>query len=296
MLFMKYFKLDPVNLMDILTQSLWLNNNVITNKELLYWKTWEGQGISQLKDILNNHNLYLTHEELKNKYNIRTTFLDTLNIQNSIPTDWIKQIKNSSIKVSKEPNNLIFINNRLVDLEKCKCNEFYWHILNLNIKTPRAVYQWQKIFQPLENVDSDFWKSIYKMPFKTVRDTQIQSFQFRIIHRTIACNEWLNNLTIKSTNKCNFCEHKDSIIHFFINCEKTNQFWKTWALWWKRLTGFDITIDNCILECIIFGFPGSSQNIKLINYCILYAKYFIYKNKMNGIENIGFLGYLSYLK
>ncbi len=146
MLFMKYFKLDPVNLMDILTQSLRLNNNVTTNKELLYWKTWEDEGIAQLKDILNNHNLYLTHEELKNKYNIRTTFLDTLNIQNSIPTDWIKQIKNSSIKVSKEHNNLIFINNRLVDLEKCKCNELYWHILNLNIKTPRAVYQWHKIF------------------------------------------------------------------------------------------------------------------------------------------------------
>ncbi len=35
-------------------------------------------------------------------------------------------------------------------------------------------------------------------------------------------------------------------------------------------------IQNCdhfILECIIFGFPGSSQNSKLINYCILYAKY-----------------------
>ncbi len=53
------------------------------------------------------------------------------------------------------------------------------------------------------------------MPFKT-RDTQIQSFQFRIIHRTTTCNEWLNNLTIKTTNKCNFYEHTDSIIPFFI--------------------------------------------------------------------------------
>ncbi len=68
----------------------------------------------------------------------------------------------------------------------------------------------------------------YEMPFKTTVDTQSKSFQFRLIHRTIACNEWLNNLTIKSTNKCNVCEHTDSIIHFFfINCEKTNQFWKT---------------------------------------------------------------------
>ncbi len=64
----------------------------------------------------------------------------------------------------------------------------------------------------------------------------------------------------------------------------------------KKLTGFDITIDKFIIECISFGFPGSSQNTKLINYWILYAKYFIYRNKMNGMDNIGFLGYMAYLK
>ncbi len=75
--------------MEILTQSLWLNNNVTTNKELLYWKSWADRGIAQVKYVLYNHNLYLIHEELKNKYTIKTTLPDTLNIQNSIPTDWI---------------------------------------------------------------------------------------------------------------------------------------------------------------------------------------------------------------
>ncbi len=46
--------------------------------------------------------------------------------------------------------------------------------------------------------------------------------------------------------------------------------------------------------------PPSSMGVHprpLINISIYQnAKYFIYKNKMNGIENIGFLGYLSYLK
>ncbi len=54
------------------------------------------------------------------------------------------------------------------------------------------------------------------MPFKTARDIQIILFQYRIIHRTIGSNEWLNNLTIKSTKKCNFFEHTESIIHFFL--------------------------------------------------------------------------------
>ncbi len=46
MLFMKYFKPDPIDLMDILIHSLWLNNNVTTNKEFLYFKSWEDLGVT----------------------------------------------------------------------------------------------------------------------------------------------------------------------------------------------------------------------------------------------------------
>ncbi len=76
------------------------------------------------------------------------------------------------------------------------------------------------------------------MPFKTANDTQIQSFQF---HRIKGCNEWLNNITIKSTNKCHFCKQRDNTIYIFNNCEKTNTFWKTWVPFWNKLTVFDIT-------------------------------------------------------
>ncbi len=29
-------------------------------------------------------------------------------------------------------------------------------------------------------------------------------------------------------------------------------------------------------ECIIFGFPGDSDVIEVLNYCLLYTKYYIY--------------------
>ncbi len=132
--------------MDILTQSYWLNHNVTTNKAFLYWKSWQDLGITEIKDILNEQNLYLTHEELTNKYNIKTTFLVTVNIQKRISTDYIKTFKNTSIKDTIEHNYLIFINNKLDNLKR-KCNVFYWHILKSNIKIPRDVYQWHKIVQ-----------------------------------------------------------------------------------------------------------------------------------------------------
>ncbi len=59
-----------------------VNNNYLD----LYLKRWENNGISQVKDILNDNGECLTHEELKQKYNITTTFLQNVQVQKSIPT------------------------------------------------------------------------------------------------------------------------------------------------------------------------------------------------------------------
>ncbi len=47
------------------------------------------------------------------------------------------------------------------------------------------------------------------------------------------------------------------------------------------------------MECLLFGFPGNCSNARLINFCTLYAKYFIYKHKIKGNNNSEFLGYLT---
>ncbi len=73
-------------------------------------------------------------------------------------------------------------------------------------------------------------------------------------------------------------------------------------------TYFQISILHiCILllrsqhESILFGFPESSDNAIIINYCILYAKQYIYLEKLNDKKNlkkfnVDFLSYLSHLK
>ncbi len=56
-----------------------------------------------------------------------------------------------------------------------------------------------------------------------------------------------------------------------------------------------------IKKNILFGFPGISDDAIVINYCVLYAKHYIYleklkENKNQNPFNIDFLGYLSKLK
>ncbi len=102
-LFMKFFKNGQECISDIINESLWLNDNIMVNTNYLYLKSWENNGISQIRDILNENGEFLKHEELKQKYNITTTFLQTIQVQtkhsNTMDT------KNKQCRITKNIHN-----------------------------------------------------------------------------------------------------------------------------------------------------------------------------------------------
>ncbi len=139
------------------------------------------------------------------------------------------------------------------------------------------------------------------MSFICSRQTTIQTFQYKITHRILACNDCLNNIKIKISNTCSFCNDKDTISHFPIDCNSNKWFGKSWAKWWEAMTSFNIREESYIHESILFEFPGSSDDAISINYCMLYAKYYIYFKKLKEENkkrefNVDFLGYLCYLE
>ncbi len=109
------------------------------------------------------------------------------------------------------------INNQYKDIQKTKCKDFYWHLINSTNYNPKFMLTWCQTFKDIYIPEESIWKNISNMPFKTVRQTNIQTIQYRIIHRIIPCNEWLHNIKIRDNSKCNFCHGIDTISHFFYN-------------------------------------------------------------------------------
>ncbi len=67
---MKFFKKEPVNLIDVLTQPLWLNRHILVNKDYIYYKKYENNVISLLKVIFDNNlisRLQNTKSEIQSK-------------------------------------------------------------------------------------------------------------------------------------------------------------------------------------------------------------------------------------
>ncbi len=83
-------------------------------------------------------------------------------------------------------------------------------------------------------------------------------------------------IKIKLQDTCSFCLSKHRITHFFIDCKSLLFFWKSWVKWWENITNFNIRKEDHIHESILFGFAVTSDGVIVINYCLLYAKYYIY--------------------
>ena len=60
-----------------------------------------------------------------------------------------------------------------------------------------------------------------------LKETKLQTFQFKLLHRKIATNYYLYKIGIPLTEICTFCEQNtESLIHLFWDCELVQAFWQ----------------------------------------------------------------------
>ncbi len=67
-------------------------------------------------------------------------------------------------------------------------------------------------------------------------------------------NKWLCNKKIKSESGCNVSNNVDDLIHFFLYCENTKQFWTSFYKWWNNISKFNIGRNDIFEECTLFGY------------------------------------------
>jgi hypothetical protein len=86
----------------------------------------------------------------------------------------------------------------------------------------------------------------------------------------------------------------DDIPHYIANCEQLEPFWNSFTRWWNNMASEN---EKLVLnkQTILVGMLGKNNKNKLLNACLLLAKWNIYKNKLN-LSNVSFYKYLCDLK
>ena len=211
----------------------------------------------------------------------------------AIPIEWREKLSTHPPLVNNyctEPKLFMSAQNEFKQFTDFTSRELYDKMLiNSNSRhVPASKVKWE------ESLSSNIlnWKLIYSNAFKSCRSTKLQSFQYKIINRVIACNHWLFNIKIKDNPNCDSCKIDDTLAHFFIECVHVKPFWISFKQWWKRCGDIQQTVSDVD---ILLGYSTVTPN-KCLNYLLIQAKKYIYDKKMNEIKVISFYSFLHHIK
>ena len=77
-------------------------------------------------------------------------------------------------------------------------------------------------------------EEIYSLRYQVALDTKSREFQYKLFHRYLATNDFLNKIGISSSPRCSLCDGADeSLEHLFVSCLFTQS-------WQKFLNGVAI--------------------------------------------------------
>ena len=172
-----------------------------------------------MHDVLNADGRFLSFDEFKNNFNIKTSYLYYFQLIAAIPPD-LKRRAAQNVVPSRDflSTTVTFPNEISINLAemRCKnyCNLFYGNCFI----DPSGIRNWQKKFPE----DFVTWKEKFCNIYRFTGDNRLRQYSFRFLHRIIVTKKELNRFYIASDDKCAFCSTPESIEHTFIECNVSN--------------------------------------------------------------------------
>ena len=124
------------------------------------------------------------------------------------------------------------------------------------------------------------WKRVYLLSFRTILETKLKEFQFKILNRIVFTNEKLFRFDMAESDKCAFCQTEvDSIEHLFFSCKISSFFWKH-ALSWLRDN--NIIVESLKEEDIIFGKFDVGNDFLLESHFIAWEVLYLFTKRSKG--------------
>jgi hypothetical protein len=228
--------------------------------------------------------------EIELKYSIKCDVLKYNTLKDVIPPEWRKTLQ--SMRITQEAISFgealnLNIQNKVINIAKLTNKDLYWvFIKDKKVKPVITQNSWNDL-----NLTDEQWKEIFTTP-AIIRNTKITAFQYKLLFNLLPCNLYLKRIKRSDTDKCNLCMELDDTAHYLVECNEVSLFWKGFNRWWNNWTNEDLKLNK---QLILVGALGNKQRNKLLNACILLAKWHIYKNKLNQSETF-FYKFLCDLK
>ena len=117
--------------------------------------------------------------------------------------------------------------------------------------------------------------------------SQLRSFQFWLLHRILPCKKYLYVIRQIESPLCVSCQEIETLGHMLFECPVVNDFWQEFTNWWREKI---VYIDNILMIAVILE-TENDRHKKVLNFCILAAKWYVYKCKL-GEKRLNFTSFL----
>ena len=123
------------------------------------------------------------------------------------------------------------------------------------------------------NIEPEEVQQSIKLFKRTTRNMYLWDIQYKIWYERVATNAKLYQMNIKDTELCEYCHERQTNVHAFVLCERTQNFWSDITLFLIRLGYRNFRLEHSIL---IFG---DKEMDSLFNLIITIAKKVIYQKR-----------------
>lgn len=144
-LWQKYHGFAPSTEAEVRWEILWHNRRISIEGSSLNWGTWWSKGVLRVEDVLHpTEGRFLSHTEINEKYGLQTSFLDALQIRQSIPGGWRALVTPQGRPPESEGLLLSFEPGLSVDIFSSSSSSIYTYLIgNLaKIVTVPAMIRW----------------------------------------------------------------------------------------------------------------------------------------------------------
>lgn len=290
------FDLMPLTDMACRSEPLWNNRNIQLRSLARLESDWRELGIRRVNDVLVQGKI-LSVRDFRTRFGRFTTQAVLDKLSRYIGRDILDTVLPMSKRINEVGLYIAGVDGRQLDLGKMSTKELYQVLLGGKKHRVTARASWAREYEDYVGIESDLqWKFWYSLPCSLSREVRLQSFQYRVLHRTIPCNAFLQQIRVKDSKTYNYCDEWDDLIHFFYYCPDTVDFWDSIALWLSSSSDIISFPEDLEETDFLFGIKGFGDDIKRINFILLYGRFYIYKQKIFGNGELDTYKFLVELK
>ena len=180
-------------------------------------KVKEGQVMLLVKDLWENKG-FLDYSEDKRCYSIKETWYQYYPIISAIPDVWCFFLKMPALIDNNKDKYETIIS------LKSALRTVYQDIMSSDQAILRVRVIWHKLLACDWTVED--CAKLFKNIYQVTTITKLCSFQYRLLHNKVFCNNILVHWGKVNSNLCDFCSiKKQDITHLLFHCAKIRPIW-----------------------------------------------------------------------